>query len=75
MLNKGDAMKVISFLSAKGGTGKTTFNMLLASYLRYAKGKRVIAIDFDAPENNLSATREREVDALQEKKEAAHDDA
>ena len=60
-------MKVISFLSAKGGTGKTTFNMLLASYLRYAKGKRVIAIDFDAPENNLSATREREVDALQEK--------
>ena len=67
MLNKGGAMKVISFLSAKGGTGKTTFNMLLASYLRYAKGKRVIAIDFDAPENNLSATREREVDALLEK--------
>ena len=60
-------MRVISFFSAKGGTGKTTFNMLMASYLKYVLGKRVIVFDFDAPENNLSTTREREVDALLEK--------
>ena len=60
-------MKVISFLSAKGGTGKTTFNMLLASYLKYKLRKKVFVIDFDAPENNFASTREREVDSLLEK--------
>jgi len=57
-------MKVISFISAKGGTGKTTFNMLLASYLKYTLGKRVLVVDLDAPENNLATTREREADFL-----------
>lgn len=60
-------MQVISFLSAKGGTGKTTFNMLFASYLRYILGKKVFVIDFDAPENNFATKREREVDSLLEK--------
>lgn len=60
-------MQVISFFSAKGGTGKTTFNMLFASYLKYVLGKRVIALDFDAPENNFASTRDREVDSLLEK--------
>lgn len=60
-------MQVISFFSAKGGTGKTTFNMLFASYLKYVWGKRVIALDFDAPENNFASTRDREVDSLLEK--------
>ena len=32
-------MKVISFFSAEGGTGKTTFNVLLASYIKYRLGK------------------------------------
>ena len=60
-------MRVISFFSAKGGTGKTTFNMLFASYLKYVLGKKVIALDFDAPENNFASTRDREVDSLLEK--------
>ena len=64
-------MQVISFFSAKGGTGKTTFNMLFASYLKYVLGKRVIALDFDAPENNLANTRDREVDSLLEKDPSA----
>lgn len=55
-------MQVISFFSAKGGSGKTSFNMLLASYLEYSKGKRVKVLDFDAPEYNFSSTRERELD-------------
>lgn len=55
-------MKVISFFSAKGGTGKTTFNvLLLASYIKYRLGKRVMILDFDYPEFNLSHMRERDL--------------
>ena len=54
-------MKVISFFSAKGGTGKTTFNVLLASYIKYKLGKRVMVLDFDFPEYNLGFMRERDL--------------
>ena len=57
-------MPVISFFSAKGGTGKSTFNMLLASYLKYVLGKRVMVLDLDAPGYNLTSTREREADGM-----------
>ena len=53
-------MKVISFFSAKGGTGKTTFNVLLASYIKYRLDKRVMVLDFDYPEYNLSYMRRRD---------------
>lgn len=54
-------MKVISFFSAKGGTGKTTFNVLLASYLKYRLEKRVMVLDFDYPEYNLIYIRRRDL--------------
>lgn len=54
-------VKVVSFFSAKGGTCKTTMNMLFAGFLRYQLGKRVIVMDFDGPEYNLYNTREREL--------------
>lgn len=54
-------MKVISFFSAKGGTGKTTFNVLLASYIQYRLGKRVMILDFDYPEYNLAYMRRRDL--------------
>lgn len=41
-------MKTFTFFTPKGGCGKTTQNMLLATYLRYAKGKSVKVIDFEA---------------------------
>ncbi|CAB3771972.1 cellulose biosynthesis protein BcsQ [Paraburkholderia solisilvae] len=44
-------MKVIAVVSAKGGVGKTTLAANLASVLG-AKGRRVIAVDFD-PQNAL----------------------
>ena len=56
-------MKTFSFFSAKGGTGKTTFNMLFASYLSYVKGQKVFFLDFDAPEYNCFFTRDRELKA------------
>ncbi|MBQ6198280.1 MAG: AAA family ATPase [Bacteroidales bacterium] len=55
-------MIVVSFFSAKGGTGKTTFNMSMASFLKYHLGKAVIMLDADTPEYNLYNSRVREVD-------------
>ena len=55
-------MIVVSFFSAKGGTGKTTFNMSMASFLKYHLGKAVIVLDADTPEYNLYNSRVREVD-------------
>ena len=53
-------MFVLSFFSAKGGTGKTTFNMSMASYLQYVMGRRVLLLDADPPEHSLYNSRERE---------------
>ena len=55
-------MRIVSFFSAKGGTGKTTFNLLFASYLRYQKGLRVLFLDFDGPEFNAYFVRQRELE-------------
>ena len=57
-------MKVLSFFTAKGGTGKTTFNMLFASYLKYVQEKRVMVLDLDAPEYSLTCCRDRDIDYL-----------
>lgn len=59
-------MKTITFFSVKGGTGKTTFNLLLASWLKYQCGKRVAVLDLDGPEYSLFNTRERELGYLKE---------
>ncbi len=54
-------MFVLSFFSAKGGTGKTTFNMSMASYLKYVLERRVLVLDADPPEHSLYNSREREL--------------
>ncbi len=57
-------MVTLSFFSVKGGTGKTVFNMMFASFLKYILGKRVLVLDFDGPEYNLSYSRKREMDTI-----------
>ena len=57
-------MRIVSFFSAKGGTGKTTFNLLFASYLRYHLGLRVLFLDFDGPEFNAYFVRQRELECF-----------
>ena len=57
-------MRIVSFFSAKGGTGKTTFNLLFASYLRYRLGLRVLFLDFDGPEFNAYFVRQRELECF-----------
>jgi len=46
-------MKVISIVNQKGGTGKTTTTLNLASYLAN-RGKRILLIDLDSQANTTS---------------------
>lgn len=51
-------MKSFTFFSAKGGVGKSTFTVLLASYLAYFLNKKVLVIDFEAPSYRLKQFRD-----------------
>lgn len=50
----------ISVYNEKGGVGKTTVSVLLASHLAYVKGRRVCVLDFDAPTYHFSELRTSE---------------
>ena len=39
----------VAFSTQKGGVGKTTFTVLVASYLYYLKGYSVAVVDCDYP--------------------------
>ncbi len=56
--------KIISIVGEKGGIGKTTLNILLASDLHYAKGKKVVLLDADNPQYSISKKRKRELEIL-----------
>lgn len=49
-----ESMPVVTFVNQKGGTGKTTCTVNLASYLA-AYGKRVLVVDMD-PQSNATST-------------------
>lgn len=51
----------ISFSSQKGGVGKSTITMLVASFMHYARGLNVAVVDCDYPQCNLEKLREREL--------------
>ena len=51
--------KVICFGSQKGGVGKTTLTLLVATNLQ-ALGKRVLVVDGDDPQHSITKTRQRE---------------
>ena len=55
-------MKRISIYNEKGGSGKTTVGIMLASYLTYQCNKRVCVLDFDSPTYHFSQVREGELD-------------
>ena len=42
--------KYVAFSAQKGGAGKTTLTVLVASYLHYVKGYDVAVIDCDFPQ-------------------------
>lgn len=51
----------IAFSTQKGGAGKTTLTMLMASYLYYVKGYDVAVVDCDYPQFSLKDMRERDL--------------
>lgn len=57
--------RVISFYTDKGGTGKTTLNVTLCSYLAYRLGKSVILFDADNPSLHAYELRKRELENIE----------
>lgn len=54
----------IAFSTQKGGVGKSTFTVLLASYLHYLKGVNVAVMDCDYPQCSVYDMRKREIRQL-----------
>ncbi|WP_455642811.1 ParA family protein [Parabacteroides sp.] len=50
----------VAFSTQKGGAGKTTLTVLVASYLHYVRGKNVAVIDCDYPQHSIAEMRERD---------------
>ena len=53
--------KFIAFSTQKGGAGKTTMTVLVASYLHYVKGCNVAVIDCDYPQHSIAEMRARDI--------------
>lgn len=50
----------VAFSTQKGGVGKTTFTVLVASYLYYLKRYNVAVVDCDYPQHSINAMRKRD---------------
>lgn len=61
-------MKLVTLFNEKGGTGKTTLSMMVASCLRYMMSQQVLVLDFDYPSHQLWSTRQMELDLIREGK-------
>lgn len=51
----------VAFSTQKGGAGKTTLTVLVASYLHYVKGYNVAVVDCDFPQFSIKDMRERDM--------------
>ena len=60
---KMEKTKYVAFSTQKGGAGKTTLTVLVASYLHYVKGFNVAIIDCDHPQYSISGIRSRDAEA------------
>ena len=56
----------VSIYNEKGGVGKTTVTVLLASYLSYVHGRGVCVLDFDYPAFHLRQLRMAEQEILRD---------
>ena len=54
----------VALSNQKGGVGKSTFTVLLASYFHYLKGYNVLVVDCDYPQHSISTMRDWEVGPL-----------
>ncbi len=51
--------KFVAFSTQKGGAGKTTMTVLMASYLYYVKGLKILVVDCDYPQQSSEEMRKR----------------
>lgn len=58
----------IAVCNQKGGVGKSSLTVLLASYLHYTLGHDVLVMDCDYPQWSVHAQRERELSVLENSK-------
>lgn len=58
--------KIISCASEKGGSGKTTINIILATNLFFNYSKKVVLIDLDNPQYSVYKKRQRDLNELSE---------
>lgn len=58
--------KYVAFSTQKGGAGKTTLTVLVASYLHYVKGYNVAVIDCDYPQHSIYDMRERDIKMVED---------
>lgn len=56
--------KIISIVGEKGGIGKTTLNITLATNLFYSYKRKVVLLDVDNPQYSIVKKRQRELDAI-----------
>ena len=52
---------LVAFSTQKGGAGKTTLTVLMASYFYYVKGMDVVVVDCDYPQYSIKDLRERDL--------------
>ena len=57
--------KFVAFSTQKGGAGKTTLTVLVASYLYYVKGLKVLVVDCDYPQFSIEDMRQRDMDLIE----------
>ena len=62
--------KIISVAGQKGGCGKSSITVLLASMLAYKYGKKVLVIDADYIQHTLQNCREDDINAVKEGRDA-----
>ena len=58
--------KIISVVSQKGGTGKSTNNIMLATNLLYHFKKKVVLFDMDIPQYSITNKKDKELDTHQD---------
>lgn len=61
--------KFVAFSTQKGGAGKTTLTVLMASYLHYVKGVSVGVVDCDFPQYSIDEMRRRDFKNIEENKQ------
>lgn len=62
----------LAFSTQKGGAGKTTLTVLVASYLHYVKGYDVAVIDCDYPQHSIVEMRGRDLKMAKEDEYSRH---